>query len=128
MIKAAAAAAVRFECCFAQMAADDCMQFSSAKIERICASTVTAPPPTIEDRCFSEPMTDFEPTTTEEIATILNGSTRSGAVLAGQTRQWSIGSCHCQLVQCIVPAVASAAQQQAGYCPSTAEVADSGPE
>jgi len=58
-----------------QLTADEYAQFFITKIERIRASTATAPSPIIEDRHIPEPLLAFEPATAEEILKILNRST-----------------------------------------------------
>jgi hypothetical protein len=55
-----------------QLTADDHARFFSDKIGRIRSSTVAAAPPVIEDRFIAEPLSVFQPTTSEEIVTILN--------------------------------------------------------
>jgi hypothetical protein len=55
-----------------QLTADDHARFFSDKIGRIRSSTAAAAPPVIEDRFIAEPLSVFQPTTSEEIVTILN--------------------------------------------------------
>ena len=53
-----------------QLTANDFAQFFTDKIERIRASTATARPPTIEDRHVPEPLSNFWPTTANDMMVI----------------------------------------------------------
>jgi len=57
-----------------QLTADDYVQFFTTKIDRIRASTATAPYPILEERHVTDALSAFEPETAEEILKILNRS------------------------------------------------------
>ena len=57
-----------------QLTADDYVQFFTTKIDRIRASTATAPYPILEERHVLDPLSAFDPATAEEILMILNRS------------------------------------------------------
>ena len=57
-----------------QLTANDYVQLFTTKIDRIRASTVTAPYPILEERHVTDPLSAFEPETAEEILKILNRS------------------------------------------------------
>jgi hypothetical protein len=54
--------------------ADDHKQYFTAKIGQIRDSTAAAPPAVIEYRAVPEPLSDFMPTTAEEVTTIIRKS------------------------------------------------------
>ena len=56
------------------LSADDHEKYFTAKIDRIRDSTAAAPPAIIENQIVLEPLSEFMPTTVEEVAAIIKKS------------------------------------------------------
>ena len=87
---------------FENSAEDFACQFAN-KVMKIRASTANAPPPVITDRPVVEPLTQFNPVTPEEVATVLKKCpsktvfVRSGTNLACQEAFCCVRTYHRQL-------------------------------
>ena len=115
-----------------KLSANDHEQYFTAKIDHIRCSTAAAPPPIIEVRDVSESLSDFRPTTVEEVTSILKKSDEKQCSL-DPAPTWLIKKSADVIApviasMCNALAVTTTRAQQESECTSTAEETESRPE